>query len=56
MQLDLDLFVVFRVAKEEEHNKMTPNSLAIVFAPCFLRSPAVDNPFLSIKDVAKTTL
>lgn len=45
-----------RVAKEEEHNKMTPNSLAIVFAPCVLRSPDVDNPLLGIQDVSKTTM
>lgn len=47
---------LYRVAKEEEHNKMTPNSLAIVFAPCVLRSPDVENPLLGIRDVSKTTL
>lgn len=35
---------------------MTPNSLAIVFAPCVLRSPDVDNPLLGIQDVSKTTM
>ena len=46
---------VFRVTKEEAHNKMSPSSLAIVFAPCILRSPDVDDPFLGMKDVSKTT-
>ncbi|TKS79486.1 Unconventional myosin-IXb [Collichthys lucidus] len=32
------IFHLVRVAKEEEHNKMSPSSLAIVFAPCILRS------------------
>ncbi|XP_061694252.1 unconventional myosin-IXb isoform X2 [Syngnathoides biaculeatus] len=44
-----------RVAKEQDSNKMTPSSLAIVFAPCILRSPDFDDPFLGMKDVAKTT-
>uniref|UniRef100_A0A672ZLA6 Myosin IXb n=1 Tax=Sphaeramia orbicularis TaxID=375764 RepID=A0A672ZLA6_9TELE len=43
------------VAKEEEHNKMSPSSLAIVFAPCILRSPDSNDPFLGMKDVSKTT-
>ncbi|KAM6918696.1 unconventional myosin-IXb-like [Xenentodon cancila] len=50
------IFHLVRVAKEEEHNKMSPSSLAIVFAPCILRSPDADDPFLGIKDVPKTTL
>ncbi|XP_074507892.1 unconventional myosin-IXb isoform X2 [Sebastes fasciatus] len=49
------IFHLVRVAKEEEHNKMTPSSLAIVFAPCILRTPDVDDPFLGMKDVGKTT-
>ncbi|XP_060939757.1 unconventional myosin-IXb isoform X2 [Limanda limanda] len=49
------IFHLVRVAKEEEHNKMTPTSLAIVFAPCILRSPDSDDPFLGMKDVSKTT-
>ncbi|KAM9322226.1 unconventional myosin-IXb isoform 2-T2 [Pholidichthys leucotaenia] len=47
------IFHLVRVAKEEEHNKMSPSSLAIVFAPCILRSPDSDDPFLSMKDVGK---
>nr|XP_046264659.1 unconventional myosin-IXb isoform X2 [Scatophagus argus] len=50
------IFHLVRVAKEEEHNKMSPNSLAIVFAPCILRSPNVDDPFLGMKDVSKSTM
>ncbi|CAJ1072681.1 unconventional myosin-IXb-like isoform X1 [Xyrichtys novacula] len=49
------IFHLVRVAKEEEHNKMTSSSLAIVFAPCILRSPDVGDPFLGMKDVSKTT-
>ncbi|KAM9349556.1 unconventional myosin-IXb isoform 2-T2 [Symphorus nematophorus] len=49
------IFHLVRVAKEEENNKMSPSSLAIVFAPCILRSPDVDDPFLGMKDVSKTT-
>ncbi|XP_019109785.2 unconventional myosin-IXb isoform X2 [Larimichthys crocea] len=50
------IFHLVRVAKEEEHNKMSPSSLAIVFAPCILRSPDVNDPFLGMKDVSKTTM
>ncbi|XP_063742603.1 unconventional myosin-IXb isoform X2 [Eleginops maclovinus] len=49
------IFHLVRVAKEEENNKMSPSSLAIVFAPCILRSPDTDDPFLGMKDVSKTT-
>lgn len=50
------IFHLVRVAKEEEHNKMSPGSLAIVFAPCILRSPDSSDPFLGMRDVSKTTL
>lgn len=49
------LWFCFRVAKEEKSNRMTPNSLAIVFAPCILRCPDSADPLMSMKDVAKTT-
>ncbi|XP_036939021.1 unconventional myosin-IXb isoform X1 [Acanthopagrus latus] len=49
------IFHLVRVTKEETHNKMSPSSLAIVFAPCILRSPDVHDPFLGMKDVSKTT-
>ncbi|KAJ8408238.1 hypothetical protein AAFF_G00256520 [Aldrovandia affinis] len=49
------IFHLVRVAKEEQHNRMSPNSLAIVFAPCILRCPDTADPLMSMKDVAKTT-
>ncbi|XP_077572676.1 unconventional myosin-IXb isoform X2 [Stigmatopora nigra] len=49
------VFHLVRVCKEEAHNRMSPNSLAIVFAPCILRCPDGADPLLSMKDVAKTT-
>ncbi|XP_062386559.1 unconventional myosin-IXb isoform X2 [Sardina pilchardus] len=53
--LERIVFHLVRVAREEEHNRMSTNSLAIVFAPCILRSPDSSDPFLSMKDVGKTT-
>uniref|UniRef100_A0A8C2IZW6 Myosin IXB n=1 Tax=Cyprinus carpio TaxID=7962 RepID=A0A8C2IZW6_CYPCA len=50
------VFHLVRVAKEEKSNRMTPNSLAIVFAPCILRCPDSADPLMSMKDVAKTTI
>ncbi|XP_017266569.1 unconventional myosin-IXb isoform X2 [Kryptolebias marmoratus] len=50
------IFHLVKVTKEEKYNKMTPSSLAIVFAPCILRSPDTTDPFLCMKDVPKTTL
>uniref|UniRef100_A0A7N6AA28 Myosin IXB n=1 Tax=Anabas testudineus TaxID=64144 RepID=A0A7N6AA28_ANATE len=50
------VFHLVRVYKEEAHNRMSPNSLAIVFAPCILRCPDSADPLLSMKDVAKTTM
>ncbi|XP_042284922.1 unconventional myosin-IXb isoform X1 [Thunnus maccoyii] len=50
------IFHLVKVAKEENHNKMSPSSLAIVFAPCILRSPDANDPFLGMKDVSKTTM
>uniref|UniRef100_A0A8C4NQT8 Myosin IXB n=1 Tax=Dicentrarchus labrax TaxID=13489 RepID=A0A8C4NQT8_DICLA len=49
------IFHLVRVCKVEAHNRMSPNSLAIVFAPCVLRCPDSADPLLSMKDVAKTT-
>uniref|UniRef100_A0A8C4ZFI9 Myosin IXb n=1 Tax=Gadus morhua TaxID=8049 RepID=A0A8C4ZFI9_GADMO len=49
------IFHLVKVAKEEVHNRMTASSLAIVFAPCIMRSPDADDPFLGMKDVNKTT-
>uniref|UniRef100_A0AAY5F5U9 Myosin IXb n=1 Tax=Electrophorus electricus TaxID=8005 RepID=A0AAY5F5U9_ELEEL len=50
------IFHLVKVAKEESHNRMSANSLAIVFAPCILRCPDVTDPLLSMKDLPKTTL
>lgn len=51
-----EFLFVFRVAKEEAHNRMSANSLSIVFAPCILRCPDSSDPLLSMKDINKTTL
>ncbi|KAG9273908.1 unconventional myosin-IXb isoform X1 [Astyanax mexicanus] len=50
------IFHLVRVAKEESHNRMSANSLAIVFAPCVLRCPDNSDPLLSMKDLSRTTL
>ncbi|KAL4608041.1 unconventional myosin-IXb [Arapaima gigas] len=44
------------VAKEEAHNRMTSSSLAIVFAPCVLRTPDTFDPLTSMNDMGKTTM
>uniref|UniRef100_A0A8C7D6G6 Myosin IXB n=1 Tax=Oncorhynchus kisutch TaxID=8019 RepID=A0A8C7D6G6_ONCKI len=49
------VFHLVRLSKEESHNRMSPNSLAIVFAPCILRCPDSADPLMSMRDVAKTT-
>ncbi|KAJ3595340.1 hypothetical protein NHX12_004644 [Muraenolepis orangiensis] len=49
------IFHLVKVAQDEKHNRMSATSLAIVFAPCIMRSPDVDDPFLGMKDVCKTT-
>ncbi|XP_060783077.1 unconventional myosin-IXb isoform X2 [Neoarius graeffei] len=50
------IFHLVKVAKEEHHNRMSANALAIVFAPCVLRCPDVSDPLLSMRDLPKTTL
>ncbi|XDV27719.1 hypothetical protein PO909_031210 [Leuciscus waleckii] len=50
------IFHLVKVAKEEAHNRMSANSLSIVFAPCILRCPDSSDPLLSMKDINKTTL
>ncbi|XP_053341324.1 unconventional myosin-IXb isoform X1 [Clarias gariepinus] len=50
------IFHLVKVAREETHNRMSANALAIVFAPCVLRCPDVSDPLLSVKDLPKTTL
>ncbi|XP_043110120.1 unconventional myosin-IXb isoform X2 [Puntigrus tetrazona] len=50
------IFHLVKVAKEEDHNRMSSSALAIVFAPCILRCPDSSDPLLSMKDINKTTL
>ncbi|XP_078802561.1 unconventional myosin-IXb isoform X8 [Oryzias latipes] len=50
------VFHLVRVAKEEPHNRMSSNSLAIVFTPCVLRCPDSEDPFLSMNNVKKATM
>lgn len=50
------IFHLVKVSKEENHNRMSADSLAIVFAPCILRCPDSSDPLLSMKDINKTTL
>ncbi|KAG8126785.1 hypothetical protein E2320_022177 [Naja naja] len=49
------IFHLVKVAVVEEVNRMSPNALAIVFAPCLLRCPDNLDPLTSMKDVSKTT-
>nr|XP_060611564.1 unconventional myosin-IXa isoform X9 [Anolis sagrei ordinatus] len=48
------IFHLVRIALQEETNRMSANALAIVFAPCILRSPDTMDPLQSAQDVSKT--
>ncbi|XP_042332591.1 LOW QUALITY PROTEIN: unconventional myosin-IXa [Sceloporus undulatus] len=48
------IFHLVRIALQEETNRMSANALAIVFAPCILRSPDTTDPLQSAQDVSKT--
>ncbi|XP_064898513.1 unconventional myosin-IXb isoform X8 [Columba livia] len=50
------IFHLVKVALIEDVNRMSPNALAIVFAPCLLRCPDTADPLTSMKDVSKTTM
>ncbi|XP_067329620.1 unconventional myosin-IXb isoform X1 [Anolis sagrei] len=50
------IFHLVKVALLEEINRMSPNALAIVFAPCLLRCPDNSDPLTSMKEVSKTTI
>uniref|UniRef100_A0A8C3HMY7 Myosin IXB n=1 Tax=Chrysemys picta bellii TaxID=8478 RepID=A0A8C3HMY7_CHRPI len=50
------IFHLVKVALIEDVNRMSPNALAIVFAPCLLRCPDNFDPLTSMKDVSKTTM
>lgn len=47
--------VSYRIALQEETNRMSANALAIVFAPCILRCPDTIDPLQSVQDISKTT-
>ncbi|XP_072012811.1 unconventional myosin-IXb isoform X4 [Engystomops pustulosus] len=49
------IFHLVKVALLEDVNRMSPNSLAIVFAPCILRCPDNYDPLTSMKEVSKAT-
>ncbi|KAM9408473.1 unconventional myosin-IXAa isoform 2-T2 [Pholidichthys leucotaenia] len=48
-------FHLIRISMQEETNRMSPNALAIVFAPCILRCPDTIDPLQSVQDISKTT-
>ncbi|KAM4051304.1 unconventional myosin-IXb isoform 2-T2 [Anomaloglossus baeobatrachus] len=49
------IFHLVKVALLEDVNRMSSNSLAIVFAPCILRCPDYYDPLTSMKEVSKAT-
>ncbi|XP_034833459.1 unconventional myosin-IXa-like isoform X2 [Maniola hyperantus] len=49
------IFHLARVALGEHHNRMGPNALAIVFAPCILRTHKVQPAQDSLHDIARQT-
>ncbi|XP_073513352.1 unconventional myosin-IXb isoform X3 [Phyllobates terribilis] len=49
------IFHLVKVALLEDLNRMSSNSLAIVFAPCILRCPDNYDPLTSMKEVSKAT-
>lgn len=50
-----DHVYLYRIALQEETNRMSANALAIVFAPCILRCPDTIDPLQSVQDISKTT-
>ncbi|XP_022104697.1 unconventional myosin-IXa-like, partial [Acanthaster planci] len=50
------VFHLARVCLYENYNRMSPNSLSIVFAPCVLKSPKQMSPWESLQDVSKQAL
>ncbi|XP_045484211.1 unconventional myosin-IXAa isoform X1 [Pieris rapae] len=49
------IFHLARVALREEHNRMGANALAIVFAPCILRTHKIQPAQDSLHDIARQT-
>jgi myosin-9 len=50
------VFHLARVAQQESANRMTANSLAIVFAPCILRTNKVMQMQDKLSDISKQTM
>ncbi|CAG2183389.1 unnamed protein product, partial [Oppiella nova] len=50
------VFHLARVAQQESANRMTANSLAIVFAPCILRTDKVMQMQDKLSDIGKQTV
>jgi len=50
------VFFYFRVCLYEEKNRMNANSLAIVFAPCILRTNKTRQVQDSLNDISRQTL
>ncbi|XP_038073351.1 unconventional myosin-IXa-like isoform X2 [Patiria miniata] len=50
------IFHLARVCLYENYNRMSPNSLSIVYAPCVLKSPKQMNPWEALQDVSKQAL
>ncbi|XP_075466295.1 unconventional myosin-IXb-like [Ascaphus truei] len=48
------IFHLVKVAVMEDANRMSPNSLAIIFAPCLLRCPANYDLQTTMKEFSKT--
>lgn len=49
------LFVSFSVAQHEDANRMSPSALAIVFAPCVLRTNKIVPAQDSLTDISRQT-
>lgn len=54
--LERVIFHLARFAQHEHINKMTPNNLAIIFAPCLLHGPSDRSPDEILKDLGKQTM
>lgn len=55
MMIRVPYLLTNRFAQHEHINKMGPNNLAIIFAPCLLQSKEKKNPEEILKDLQKQT-
>jgi hypothetical protein len=55
LSLNKLFFTSHRFAQHEHINKMSPNNLAIIFAPCLLQSKEKKNPEEILRDLQKQT-